>query len=106
MRSLPVGTYEVTTEMSGFKLLILNCIDLAVAQEVVLNLRLTEKVRGQVLRGLRGLIGQIARLQYFEMMFGVTADQICQGAHRDGIVIGRTAAHPCGRIQVAKEADR
>src|SRR5207249_649321 len=40
MRSLPVGAYKVTAEIFGFKSFILNGIDLAVAQEVVLNLTL------------------------------------------------------------------
>jgi len=40
MRSLPVGAYKVTAEIFGFKSFILNGIDLAVAQEVALNLTL------------------------------------------------------------------
>src|SRR5437773_12269641 len=40
MRSLPVGAYKVTAEIFGFKSFILNGIEPAVAQEVVLNLTL------------------------------------------------------------------
>ena len=40
MPSLPVGAYEVTAELSGFKQQVRRGISLAVAQEVVLNLTL------------------------------------------------------------------
>src|SRR5262245_50433512 len=40
MPSIPVGVYEVTAEILGFKPLVRSGIDLAVAQEVVLNLTL------------------------------------------------------------------
>src|SRR5215469_10158452 len=40
MPSLPVGAYEVMAELPGFKPLVRSGIDLAVAQEVVLNLTL------------------------------------------------------------------
>ena len=40
MPSLPVGAYEVKDEILGFNPLILSLIELAVAQEVVLNLTL------------------------------------------------------------------
>src|SRR5262249_58501060 len=40
LQSLPVGVYEVTAEILGFKPLVRSGIELAVAQEIVLNLTL------------------------------------------------------------------
>src|SRR6266446_2575483 len=40
MPSLPVGAYEVTAEILGFKPLVRSGINLSVAQEIVLNLTL------------------------------------------------------------------
>src|SRR5215510_15955153 len=45
--SLPVGVYEVTADILGFKPLVRSGIDLAVAQEVVLNLTLEVGTTGE-----------------------------------------------------------